>query len=160
MPDIRFRPNIIFDAVSQCQITIIRPITKSAGFPSSRKCLKTYCLKTKNKLLIWKVYHTFIYISQCNKQNGTGKVLPPWMVPTSGPAHGLFLASSLAVVHPFRRRHCTTANGRKVQILRHIFCRKWGPPGVSFEVACWRGASVHCRLIWGLRKVIETILTG
>ena len=24
MPDIRFRPNIIFDAVSQCQITIIR----------------------------------------------------------------------------------------------------------------------------------------
>ena len=58
-----------------------------------------------------------------------------------------FLASSLAVVRPFRRRHCTTASGREVQILRHIFCRKWGPPGVSFEVACWRGASVHCRLI-------------
>ena len=36
-----------------------------------------------------KSYHTFIYINQCNKQNDTGKVLPPWMVPTSGPAHGL-----------------------------------------------------------------------
>jgi len=41
------------------------------------------------KLLISKGYHILFHFCWCKQWNSTTEVLPPWMVPISGLAHGL-----------------------------------------------------------------------